>query len=196
MSKELEALETYGKLSLAYQKKIDSLEDWNKLDISYKVIEQALQRLEQMDNASPSEALKILEEVKYAPSFMGGNDRYRTYLGSDKLYENDINIIKQYILKAQEQDFNYNNIVIPFFDELTNILGTNDIDEMLDKINGYKRVLKIIIEKNVDIADIKLYKNYKDYCKGKEKWLLRKDWWLTKEEFDLLKRYSRNDNKL
>lgn len=51
----------------------------------------------------------------------------------------DLDIIKQALLKAQEQDFNYKNIVLPFFDELIKLLGITDTDEMLDKI---KEVLK------------------------------------------------------
>ena len=66
-------------------------------DYSHKVepIKQALLELQSIKESNPSEALKILEEVKYAPSFMGGNERYRTYRGCDKLYIKDINIIEQ-----------------------------------------------------------------------------------------------------
>jgi len=66
----------------------------------------------------------------------------------------------------------------------------NKIEQTLLKAQEQEKVLKIIFEKNVDIEDIKLYKNYEDYCKGKEKWLLRKDLWLTEEEFETLKRWK------
>jgi len=49
------------------------------------------------------------------------------------------------------------------------------------------KALEIIKEKNVDILDVKLYENYEHYCTAKEDSRLRKDWWLTQEEFKLLK---------
>jgi len=67
------------------------------------------------------------------------------------------------------------------------------VEQTLLKAQEQEKALKIIFEKNVDIDDIKLYKNYEDYCKGKEKWLLRKDLWLTEKEFDTLKRWK-NEN--
>lgn len=39
--------------------------------------------------------LEALKEVRQAPSFMGGNDRYRLYLGSDILFNQDCDVIKK-----------------------------------------------------------------------------------------------------
>ena len=99
-SKPSEALKCVNELWQDINVENDFRNDFERL----KTIEQALLELQSIKESNPNEVLKILEEVKYAPSFMGGNDRYRTYLGSDKLYEKDINIIKQYILKAQENE--------------------------------------------------------------------------------------------
>ena len=67
------------------------------------------------------------------------------------------------------------------------------IKQALTKAQEQEKVLKILFEKDVDIWNIKLYDDYEDYCKGKEKYLLRKDLWLTQEEFDLLKRWVEDD---
>lgn len=81
-----------------------------------------------------------------------------------------------------------------FYDEIGQHYGFIDercevIEQALIKAQEQKQVLKIIYEKNVDIEYIKLYNDYDDYCRGQEKYLIRKDLWLTKKEFELLKRY-------
>ena len=60
------------------------------------------------------------------------------------------------------------------------------VDE-LKLIENKLKALEIIKKKNADILDIKLYENYEHYCIAKEDSRLRKDWWLTEEEFNLLK---------
>lgn len=57
------------------------------------------------------------------------------------------------------------------------------------KCEELEKVLSIINEKNVDILDVKVYENYKHYCNAKESSKIRKDWWLTEEEFNTLKEY-------
>jgi len=129
-----------------------------------KTIEQALLKLQSIKESNPNEALKILEEVKYAPSFMGGNDRYRTYLGSDKLYENDINIIKQYILKSQEQE----KVLDTVIKKEVNIMHfSEEIKELGEKFTYEFYLLE--------------FDNYHYFVKEENK--------LTQEEFELLKRY-------
>lgn len=76
-----------------------------------------------------------------------------------------VNKIEQALLKAQEQDFNYKNIVIPFFEELVELLGITDTDEMLDKIKELKKALKIIFEKSVDIEFLKSADTFDEYNK-------------------------------
>ena len=94
MSKEyLEALERLycsGNLQLDYV-----LNNKHKQD--YEIIEKALQRLESIDNAKPSEALKCLEKA---------NDYLNNVYDYKEIKEevrNDIETIKQALLKSQEQ---------------------------------------------------------------------------------------------
>ncbi len=135
---------------------------------------------------NPSEALKCLEEIIHEfnePHYeLSGEYSYKNELL--RRCEDEVNTIKQALVKSQEQDFNYNEIVIPFLNELAIILGINDIDEMLDKIKEQKKVLKIIFEKNVDIECIKQSNNLDEYNSNSESFIA-----LTEEEFELLKRY-------
>lgn len=117
-----------------------------------KRIEKVAQQ-EAIDNTNSSEVLEDLEQlVEMADNCWVSCDVYKWK-----------NTIKQYILKAQEQDFNYKNIVIPFFDELVSILGITDTDEMLGKIKRQKQAVSIIKEKNVDIELIKKSDSWLDY---------------------------------
>jgi hypothetical protein len=56
-----------------------------------------------------------------------------------------------------------------------------------EQVEKSLKALEIIKEKNVDILDIKTWYNYEHYCRAMEDSRLRKDWWLTEEEFNLLK---------
>ena len=90
MSKELEALHT-----IAFNTQINGLNFGDEL----RIIEQALQRLEAIDNANPSEALRELSIIRHLE------------IGFDK-NGNPLNVgmvdgfetIKQALLKAQEQE--------------------------------------------------------------------------------------------
>ena len=145
------------------------------------IVDNALQRLESIDNANPSKALECWQWINATiPQWVREKD---------KEHPNVLEPIKQYILKAQEQDFNYNKIVIPFLNKLVIILGINDMDEMIDKIKEQERVLEIIKEKNVNIAVLKNSPDLKYYNYHVSDW--RK---LTQEEFDLLKRWQENGN--
>lgn len=92
MSKEFEALE---RLAMPDDLHIKECE---KLGISptqdYEIIKETLQRLETIDNSNPSEALEYLEDLR---DYLL---RDRVNISSTKNY----NIIKNYILKAQEQE--------------------------------------------------------------------------------------------
>lgn len=109
------------------------------------LIRQALTELDQIKNATPSEALECLEEM-YEISCDGRKPEYT-------LYE----CIEQFILKAQEQE----------------------------------KVLEIIFEKNVDILELRIFiENYVDkIALNLYNSKVRKDWQLTKEEFNTLKEY-------
>lgn len=122
------------------------------------------------------EALNVIkntiEEIQY----------YNRNVKIDNSIYDLFDTIKQVLIKAQEQDFNYKNIVIPFFDELTNVLGTNDIDEMLDKIKEQEKVLKIIKDKWVNVAVLIHSKTVDEYNNN-----AHTPYNLTEEEFDTLK---------
>ena len=152
-----------------------------------KTIKQALNELKAIKESNPSEALKGLKHIK----------KYYVSEPCTATTYNYLEIIEQSLLKAQEQEFNYKNIVIPFFDELTEILGTNDIDEMLDKIKAKEneKVLKVIKEKPqaalslIQLGKIKTYEEYLEYTST---WDLEEygDMVYTEEEFDTLKEWS------
>ena len=93
MSKDLEALVKYIKLETEY---IGN--DTYKLYIkknTMEFLEQALQRLESIDQSNPSEALKELEELLLSS--------YSYIIMLDRL-NGAYPTIKNYILKAQEQE--------------------------------------------------------------------------------------------
>ena len=125
----------------------------------FDVIEPALQRLEAIDNAKPSEALECLADIARATAVL-----YQRAEGKDecdyleKMKEigtsTEFQIIKQALLKAQEQE----------------------------------NVIRILFEKNVRIYWIKSYNCVKSYNNG-----LPKKEQLTQEEFELLKRWTKDD---
>lgn len=174
MSKELEALERLYKCNdddytMGYQHH------------DYKLLQEALHRLESIDNTSPSEAMVCLEELR---DFRYGKDKL--LVCQTEMYKQ----IKQALLKAQEQDLNYNKIAIPFLTELAIILGINDIDEMLDKIKEQKKVLEVIKNKIIWVENDKLMcGRYAD-----TEIEFEEDDFENSEEFELVKRYADEQN--
>jgi hypothetical protein len=83
MSKELEALEIIGKLYLINDEQV---KDWDKRD--FNILKSALQRLESIENVSPSEALKF---------FVNMQGRIARYISTI-----EYTTIKQALLKSQE----------------------------------------------------------------------------------------------
>ena len=81
-------------------------------------------------------SLEILEHIKNAPSFMGGDDRYKNNIQSHWVFLEDIetikadlevlNILKKYLYIVENQ--------IPRTDDYFEILET-DLDEMQDDEN-------------------------------------------------------------
>jgi len=87
MSKELEALHT-----IAFNTQINGLNFGDEL----RIIEQALQRLEAIDNAKPSEALECWNYIKaIIPEWARKKD---------EKHPDILEPIKQVLLKAQEQE--------------------------------------------------------------------------------------------
>lgn len=151
MEKVFEALEVVGDTVIdGYT----PLKEDKELKQYYKTLYQAITELQAIKEANPSEALKCLDKVirDFNETTTGMNGLGEVVVGNELVYfhKKELETIEQSLQKAQEQDFNYKNIVLPFFDELSQLLGTNDIDEMMDKIKelvGSKAVLKAIVGK-------------------------------------------------
>ena len=152
---------------VAFQKSLTK-EQYARLQKYNDIIEQALQRLESIDNAKPSEALECLEglathRIEYREPFEFGFSKTMPFKSTK-----EFQIIKYTLLKAQEQE----------------------------KENAkYKRVLEIIKEKNVDIYKIKKFikldvpKVYNLNYYNEHLWKRKHQKKLTDDEFDLLKRW-------
>ena len=111
--------------------------DYGEEEFKCKAIETALKRLEAIDNTNPNEAFKIVNEC------LKGIDTYEEKTGRKNppcyMSRETLNTIKQALIQAErdkENLWNYNNIAIPFINEVGEILGIKDIDEMLDKIKA------------------------------------------------------------
>ena len=153
----------------------------DKYSKQIKILKQALQRLEAIDNANPSEALKELNYI--------GNNCYEEAENAEEdciLYAKNyigFDTIKQALLKAQE---NENRIDIEV-ESKKKIIQHNFA---LHKENAkLKRVLEIISEKQVDIEYLNKCNDVKEY---NAHWCDER-FYLTQEEFDLLKSWL--DNK-
>lgn len=125
-----------------------------------KTIKKALERLEAIDNANPSEALKDLQIIEnniiYTLSDCDINDEVCQNLQYAKT---KISAIEQYILKAQEQE------------KVLRVIKEKNVDtKLLRKCNS------------VDEYNAKIKKDYNSFYYKKYR--------LTQEEFDLLKRWA------
>ena len=131
MSKKLEALE-----KIINNVVLDENNDYREIEKSYNLIKQALKRLEAIDNAKPSKALKCLKEIHF---FVNGS-RIDGEKYEQKLQE--INTIKQVIIKAQEQEkvleiINGKNVDIRRFKFIWNSILTKE--EKLKEYNSAQR---------------------------------------------------------
>ena len=129
----------------------------------YDTIKQALQRLESIDNSKPSETLEILDDFKNGLV----NKETGMIMFNQVWFKNQIDTIKQALLKAQENE------------KVLEIIKKKRIDIGLLKHCEYHT------EYNVEIAE------HNDELKTYQDWWYRKE--LTKEEFDLLKRWLGNE---
>jgi len=186
MNKELEALE---KLLEGYSKGMSGRS-------YYDIIKQALQRLESIENANPSEALETLKDMLIGN---GINDSINDYV------DNLILPIKQALLEFRRLDlslrlpdeqssshFTYKNknlvcMQLAKYSELMNAFLE------YEKAQEQEKVLEIIKEKrvNVDLFWNDFIDNGFGYHYYLEKWYKYQNTdkqKLTEEEFDLLKR--------
>ena len=137
------------------------------------------QRLESIDNSSPSEALGDLEKMVNLAYQV--DDEFELLDDDFGLYYDKV---KKYISKAQEQEED----IIHYKGTIANLRRDN---ALLKELNvKYKRVLEIIKEKPRDsriaiaYLSTSISPTYEDYC------LIVKIDLLPKEEFDLLKELS------
>lgn len=161
-------------------------------------IQQALQRLKAIDNAIPSEALKLLKETKRRYfNFEYGHTQQ--YIDHWKNLIKTLDVVEQALLKAQEQESENKALLEEnndLYAELT--LGGKQYKELTECVKQYKKALEIVIKKEVHTRhfseEIKQlgkkftyefylleFDNYHYFDKEENK--------LTEEEFDLLKRY-------
>jgi len=192
--KPLEALHT-----IAFNTQINGLNFGDEL----RIIEQALQRLEAIDNANPNEALKELEQ----------DIKDRVILAEDRQLKLCA-VIKQALIKSQEQG-NKNACFVGGRTVNKDIIYLKQsIEQCNDKPIFYMskrygnkyivpqksfedqaQVLKILKEKKVDTRVLRNCLEAKDET-PKDYNFLRDKHPLTQEEFDLLKRYYyEQDNK-
>lgn len=87
-----EALEAFGRITLHTEYDNGSHYDGLQFEDDCKLVDKALDRLEQIDNANHSEALKCLEDLYCEPVDYRSNDK-----------ENDYETIKQALLKAEKE---------------------------------------------------------------------------------------------
>lgn len=110
----------------------------------YKTIKQALQRLEAIDNAKPSEALEMLKGVEYVADVLKVNHK----IGSRDIANQEIKemvdrlnyripTIKQALIKAQEQENIFSIIKKYLFNEDDE--PTKEETDLLNTYFGYNQ---------------------------------------------------------
>jgi len=156
MSKELEALERLKAITKFNGGRDYALGDKKE----FKIIEQALQRLEAIDQAKPSEAFECLNKIveSFNETTTGMNGLGEVVVANDLVYsfKKELDTIKQALLKSQEQE----------------------------------KVLEIIKKKRVNVyTEIILSYTYEEYLELDIIKETSDKWKLTQKEFDLLKRY-------
>ena len=92
---------------VAFQKSLTK-EQYARLQKYNDIIEQALERLESIDNSNPSEALECLEKLESKSQIMQGcyelNISKKEELENNEEVDKYTNTIKQALLKAQENE--------------------------------------------------------------------------------------------
>ena len=188
MSKELEALNKiqhdFGQLK------------GQELVKCYETIFNGLKRLESIDNANPSEALKKLDDISYL--VLNEIDD----LKNKELWKSYFNTIKQALLKAQtneEENTDYGSArerwkiicqtIKRMFDfDIEEKWSGDDkvITQTLIKAQENEKVLEILKKKEIDTFMLMLCDNVEQYNSGLKNKPNRQ---LTQEEFELLKRW-------
>lgn len=161
MTKELEHLEIIEDWANEHH---DSKEVWE-----HSIpVQEALQRLEAIDNSQPSEALLGLKHIKkyYVPEPCSST----TY--------DYLETIKQALIKSQENE-----------KVLNKVLKLNS--EWAEELDYKNDIIRIIYEKNVNIGLVKVLGSVEQYNQTYVyDNMLNVKWCLTQEEFELVKRYA------
>lgn len=148
-------------------------DDGTSFDEDFEIIKQALLELKAIKEANPSEALECLENIR--------KDIYDYY----NEYLDDISIIKQALLKAQEQEKEIEILKEYRKDYLSRL-------ENLEKCSlNQEKVLKVIFEKKVNIGvleSVRTYREYNNRILDLNPTLATSLYFLIEEEFDLLKK--------
>lgn len=178
MSKELESFEIIRQSLSFVNHENEIINDYEE---ECNIIEKALKRLEAIDNANPSEALKCLENW------------YNTQSPRIKMYEYELHyrVIKQALIQAE-----HDKKLLKIYEQENENLFNNIVDKEKKEL-----AFDIIKEKcltNCNLALVKDNVHYENYCKEFEYFLnkynespngfeITKEDLLTEEEFDLLK---------
>ena len=135
---------------------------------------------------------KALENIKYAPGFMGGHSRYKSVLESRIPFLEDIEIIKQDLDKLENLEKENQ--------ELKNTILSLELDTCIPELrkenSKLKEVIKIlednlqlVLKQDIDplinrkIYEVEISRNYKIYSGFK----------ITQEEYELLKEVFENE---
>jgi len=126
MTKELEALKDLCEF-------VNYCDEANE-DVG--VIEQALQRLEQIDNANPSKAVECILDIK---------SNYKFYAHNNRTIDYQCSVIIQSLLKSQKQE-KENNKMKKLLLELSDISPDN-----VDCIYQCNYILNMILKANISV---------------------------------------------
>ena len=198
MSKELEALEELEKVIDEITISNADLRNTLKTSILIATIEQGLTRLEQIDNANPSEALEDFKIIKFKTINAGYDYGYEVWDKIEQALINFNNITKQINdtngksaicllnkIKDKLNDYTYNNILEALL-KTQSLERENDVLEKKSK--EQEKVLESIKNKIIWVENDKLMcGRYADI-----EIELEEDDFENREEFELLKRYFGN----
>ena len=198
MSKELEALKELEKVIDEITISNADLRNTLKTSILIATIEQGLTRLEQIDNANPSEALEDFKIIKFKTINAGYDYGYEVWDKIEQALINFNNITKQINdtngksaicllnkIKDKLNDYTYNNILEALL-KTQSLERENDVLEKKSK--EQEKVLESIKNKIIWVENDKLMcGRYADI-----EIELEEDDFENREEFELLKRYFGN----
>ena len=114
-------------------------DSFEKAQKYFDIIEQALNRLESIDNAEPSEALKCLERIGAEKLARG------ELIRNDDKVEPYLNTIKQALLKSQEQEAKFLDNLQRWF-LLLGESGANTKYKVRDEMEAVIDELKEVLE--------------------------------------------------